>query len=296
MDRYTAHILAPLDESVPGLRVTFFGVSTLLFEDGENAVITDGFFTRPGKFALLKKIEPNQDVIARCLRRANVERLDRVLVLHSHYDHALDSAAVAQLTGARLVGSKSTSMIGLGSRFPPERIDVIQDGTVTHAGAFKITWLFSRHASPVRLQGNIEEPLKPRAWVTKYREGGSYSVLIEHDEKSILVHPTAGFIPGAFTGRHADVIFLGVGTLGKKDEDYREAYWREVVEAVSPGRVIPIHWDDFWQPVEQPLVPMPPPLDDFDRTMKFLLERGERAGIEVKILPAWVSVYPFRSP
>lgn len=41
MDRYAAHILAPLDESVPGLRVTFFGVSTLLFEDGDKAIMTD---------------------------------------------------------------------------------------------------------------------------------------------------------------------------------------------------------------------------------------------------------------
>jgi L-ascorbate metabolism protein UlaG (beta-lactamase superfamily) len=275
--------------------VTFFGVSTLLFQAGDAAVITDGFFTRPNKLALLKRLEPDRELIARCLRSAGVERLDSVLVLHSHYDHALDSVTVAQLTGARLVGSQSTSMIGLGSEFPPERIDVIQDGTVTRAGTFKINWLVSRHAAPLRIKGNIEEPLKPRAWVTKYREGGSYSVLIEQGEKSLLVHATAGFIPGALRGRHADVVLLGVGGLGKKDKDYREAYWREVVEAVSPERVIPIHWDDFWQPVEQPLIPMPPQLDDFDETMKFLLERGEQSGIEVKILPAWVKVYPFRS-
>src|SRR5437588_11988780 len=30
------------------VRVTFLGVSTLLIEDGTTAIMTDGFFTRPG--------------------------------------------------------------------------------------------------------------------------------------------------------------------------------------------------------------------------------------------------------
>lgn len=293
MERYAAHILAPAEESVPGLRVTFFGVSTLLFEGGGTAVITDGFFTRPPKSALLK-LRPDREVIADCLRRAGAERLEAVLVLHSHYDHALDSAVVAQETGASLVGSDSTARIGEGAGLPGERIEVIRDGSVTYAGPFKITWLLTRHVTPMAFGGNIEKPIKPPALVTEYREGGSYSLLIEHDGKNILVHATAGSIPDALKGLRADVVFLGVGTLGNKGQDYREDYWREVVEAVGPRRVVPIHWDNFWRPLDQPLVQMPFPLDDFDETMAFLLERGERAGIEVKILPAWVKVNPFR--
>jgi hypothetical protein len=39
----------------PGLRVTFFGVATLLFDDGETALLTAGFFTRPDASHLLFK-------------------------------------------------------------------------------------------------------------------------------------------------------------------------------------------------------------------------------------------------
>ena len=37
----------------PGLRVMFLGVSTLLLDDGETAILTDGFFTRPNSRQLL---------------------------------------------------------------------------------------------------------------------------------------------------------------------------------------------------------------------------------------------------
>jgi L-ascorbate metabolism protein UlaG (beta-lactamase superfamily) len=77
------------------------------------------------------------------------------------------------------------------------------------------------------------------------------------------------------------------------DDDYRNDYWQEVVEAVKAKRVIPIHWDDFTLSLDQPLVPMSNLFDDFDKTMGFLLARGRQKGIDVKILPAWVKVDPF---
>jgi uncharacterized protein involved in exopolysaccharide biosynthesis len=36
-------------ESPATLKVTFLGVSTVLLDDGETALMTDGFFSRPGK-------------------------------------------------------------------------------------------------------------------------------------------------------------------------------------------------------------------------------------------------------
>jgi len=40
-------MFAAVQETGPGLRVMFLGVSTLLFDDGDTAILTDGFFTRP---------------------------------------------------------------------------------------------------------------------------------------------------------------------------------------------------------------------------------------------------------
>ena len=115
--------------------------------------------------------------------------------------------------------------------------------------------------------------------VAEYGGGESYSLPVEHGRKRICVHATAGFIPNALRGFRAEVAFLGIGTRGNKDKDYREDYRREVVEAVSPRRIIPIHWDNFWRPLDRRPVPMGFPLDDFHTTMEFLQGRGNE--------PAW---------
>ena len=283
-------------ESTSGLRVTFLGVSTLLFEDGETAILTDGFFTRPGKLRFLfTKIEPDPDLIARQLQRAGIHNLAAVVVVHSHYDHAMDAPEVAKRTGAQLVGSQSTANIALGYGFPKEKLTVVGDSANLQFGRFQITLLTSGHVpSQLAPMGNIENLLKPPAWWRQYKEGGSYSVLIDHDGKSILVQGSAGFRPEALKGRHADVVFLGIGQLGNQDDVYRELYWQQVVAAVRPRRIIPIHWDDFWLPLDQPLVPFPRLADNFEKSMDFLNRRGQQESIEVKLLPAWLKVDPFQ--
>jgi L-ascorbate metabolism protein UlaG (beta-lactamase superfamily) len=118
-------------------------------------------------------------------------------------------------------------------------------------------------------------------------------VLIEHDGRTILVQGSAGYIPGALNGRKADVVYLGVGTLGKLGDAYRDAYWREVVGTVGARRVIVVHWDDFCKPLGEPLVPLPWLVDDFDVTMRFLRARGESAGVDVRVPVAWAATDPF---
>jgi L-ascorbate metabolism protein UlaG (beta-lactamase superfamily) len=283
-------------ESASGLSVTFLGVSTLLFEDGETAILTDGFFSRPGKLRFLfTRIEPDRDLIAQHLQRAGIHNLAAVVVVHSHYDHAMDAPEVAKQTDAQLVGSQSTANIALGYGFPKEKLTVVGDSARMHFGRFQITLLTSGHV-PSRLapMGNIEHLLKPPAWWRQYKEGGSYSVLIEHDGKSILVQGSAGFKPEALKDQHADVVFLGIGQLGNQDDAYRELYWQQVVAAVRPRRIIPIHWDDFWLPLDQPLVPFPRLADNFEKSMDFLNRRGQQENIEVKLLPAWLKVDPFQ--
>ena len=304
LDLYKDYILAPAEEKAAGLRVTFLGVSTLLFDDGETAILTDGFFSRPSKLrTLFTKIEPDRNLITRHLQRAGIKNLKAVIVLHSHFDHALDAAEVARQTHARLIGSESTRNIGLGHGLQEEEIQVIQDGEVLVYGRFRIRLLPSAH-SPltflsrfqihhVLLNGKIEEPLKPPARWFDYKEGGSYSMLIEHDGKTILVQSSAGFRKGALIGHHADVVVLGIGTRGKLDQGFQQDYWHEVVEAVQPRRIIPIHWDDFSVPLDQPLVPMPRTIDDFDKSMAFLLKQAEGTKIDLKILPAWIKINPF---
>ena len=49
-----------------------------------------------------------------CLARVGVTRLAAVVPVHTHFDHALDSALVADRTGAQLVGGESAANVGRG--------------------------------------------------------------------------------------------------------------------------------------------------------------------------------------
>lgn len=271
------------------LNIAFLGVATLLIDDGDTAILTDGFFSRPGMMSMLGRIEPNRERITQSLQRAGVKSLAAVIPVHSHYDHALDSPAVAQQTGALLVGSNSTANIGRGYGLPEDRIRVAGNGETLAFGRFKITFLRSAHLPATFALGEISAPLSFPARVTDFKVGDCYSLLIEHDGRTILVQGSAGFVPGALNGRKADVVYLGVGGLGSRDAVYQEDYWRETVQAVGARRVIPIHWDDFFKSIDEAAIPA----RNFDETMQFLLARGKKDGVDIRLPAVWAAVDPF---
>jgi L-ascorbate metabolism protein UlaG (beta-lactamase superfamily) len=274
----------------------------LLFEDEKTAFLIDGFFTRPSKLQMLfRKIQPDPELIADCLKHANIETLAGVIVAHSHYDHALDAPEVAKQTDAVLIGSESTASIGRA--FEVDRIDVIKDGDTRCFGDFRLTFIEANH-SPMTLfkrfgidhvlfDGVVKDSFKTPARWYDYKEGGSYSVLIEHRGRKLLVQSSAGYLPEKLNAYEAEVVFLGIGTLGKQRDSYREAYWREVVAAVGARRVIPIHWDDFTFSLDQPLKPLSPIVDNFQKAVGFLLQRAEKSDVDVKFLPTWEARDPF---
>ena len=271
-----------LTPATDGLAVTFLGVASLLVDDGSSAIMTDGFFTRPGlPRVLLGRIAPDPDRIDAALSIAAVTRLDAVIPVHTHFDHALDSAAVAERTGGLLVGGESTASIGRGHRLPADRIAVVADGACLRLGGFEVAMVASHHCPPDRFPGEITEPVVPPTRVSAYRCGEAWSIVVGHPAsgRSLLVQGSAGYVPGALAGRQADVAYLGVGQLGIQPEEYIEDYWRETVREVGARRVVLIHWDDFSRPLSEPLRALPYAGDDLDRTMTVLTRLAEVDGV-----------------
>jgi L-ascorbate metabolism protein UlaG (beta-lactamase superfamily) len=291
LEDYKDQMLPAATKAEPGKNVTvmFIGVATLLFDDGETAIMTDGFFSRPPQNQL-RSIKPDRDVIARALKRAGVTSLAAVMPVHSHYDHAMDSPIVAMETGALLVGSSSTANIGKGYGLPEARIRVVNAGDSATFGRFKVTFIKSAHLPTGYATGPINAPVSLPAAASSFNEGDCFSLLIEHEGRSLLVQGSAGFVPGALQGRKADVVYLGIGGLGTKDPAYQDAYWNEIVRAVGARRVIPIHWDNFFRPLDDGLVPS----SDFHGMMSSLLARSKTEGVEIRLSPMWVSADPFR--
>lgn len=276
------------------LRVRFLGVSTLLLEDGQTAVMTDGFFTRPGLGAVVfGRVAPDEAVIRASLQRAGVRQLAALIALHSHYDHALDAPKVALLTGATLVGSSSTLNIGLGGGLTPAQMRRIEGGEQLRFGDFEIEVIRSRHFPHPLAQGEITEPLQAPARADAYREGGSFDLLVRHRGRSLLIVGSAGFVEGGLAGRRAEVALLGLAGLGSKDEAYRQQYWAETQGHVRAKRIIPIHWDDFTLPLGEPLQAGRLLFDDLGLTMDFMQRRALAEGVELRFAPLWEPIDPF---
>ena len=293
---YRARPSTPPASPTSPLTVSFLGVTTLLFDDGESAVMTDGFFTRPSPArTLLTPLRSDPARIDHALRTAGVDTLDAVACGHSHYDHALDSAAVAQRTGATLVGGESTAQLGRGARLPPDRIATVAPGEALTFGGFTLTFLESEHSHPDRVRGVIERAIAQPAPVRAYKCGETWSILIDHhgSGRSALVHSSAGFRPGMLDGHRADVVYLAVGQLGHQPREYIERYWAQTVTAVGAESVILTHWDDFFRPLTKPLRALPYAVEDLDAAMRVLTACAERDGVHLELPALWRRTDPW---
>ncbi|PRC44631.1 MBL fold metallo-hydrolase, partial [Mycobacterium sp. ITM-2017-0098] len=157
---YSTHFDLPRAAADAPLTVSWAGVTTLLIDDGSSAVMTDGFFSRPSLFAVAARpLTPSRRRIDAALSRLRVQRLDAVTPVHTHFDHAMDSAVVADLTGARLIGGTSAGLIARGHGLTS--FDLTAPGQSVQAGAYDITLIEGAHCPPDRFPGVITEPVTP---------------------------------------------------------------------------------------------------------------------------------------
>jgi L-ascorbate metabolism protein UlaG (beta-lactamase superfamily) len=278
------------------LTVTWAGVTTLLIDDGDSALMTDGFFSRPALLTVgTRKLTPSLPRIDGCLTRLGVERLEAVMPVHTHFDHAMDSAVVAQRTGAKLVGGTSAALLGRGAGLPDDRLVVATPGEPVSLGAFDVTLVVGDHCPPDRFPGVITEPVVPPVKASAYRCGESWSTLIHHrpSDRRLLVVGSAGFVFGALQGQRADVVYLGVGQLGLQPESYLVDYWNEAVRAVGARRVVLVHWDDFFRPLHEPLRALPYAGDDLDVSMRVLTRLAAEDVVALHLPAPWERADPW---
>lgn len=287
--------------------VTFLGTTTMLFDDGESSIMTDGFFTRPSFMDLIfRKIEPSREIVTGVLDRLEIKnkKLLGVACMHSHFDHAMDSPLVCEITGSKLIGSKSTAMIGKGWGLEDDQITIVKkDGDRVRLSSgdsiWDLTFAYNVHTPVPDLMGgdhgSLTEPLVPPVRFGDYKVGDVYSLFIEHSKNGIksptvLVQGSAGFIPGRLydsTLPSVDVVFLGVGFLGRKKIAYKDTYWNETVTATKAKRVIIVHHDDFTSPLSKSTKVMPRLLDRFDKTMEYVFKKGKEQNVDVRIMDFW---------
>lgn len=326
-DYYDRHKLTPSGprHREKGITVTFLGTSTLLFDDGDNQVLVDGFVSRHDWLQVgLGRLSSHKDVIERVVKQGQMERLAAAFVTHSHYDHALDVAEIIKEAQARkaeqarsksaataseqsdcvdpethvqrvaLHGSESTLRIGSGGSLVDCQLLLLRPGEVQEVGRFRVRVFLSKHSPPTLFNDDLGQyvrgPLHQPARARAYKEGGSYDVLITHGEHSILVKAGANYIEDMLEGVHADVLFLAIGRLGKQCREFQDAFYEQTVGAVDPRLVVVTHWDDFFEPLSENLRPPPWFVDDVPAARDFLERRLQSDGIRLGLMQGFQSI------
>lgn len=268
--------------TVDTVTVTWLGVTTLLFDDGETQILIDGFFSRPtlADILLRRPVDNDAPQINYAMNEFRMRRLAAIIPVHSHFDHAMDVGAIANRSSASILGSESTAQIARGAGVPEDQIIVVEGRKIFEFGKFRVTMHPSRHApvgwrGSVPMDGTIDTPLKTPQPVSAWRMGGAYTIVIEHPQGVAVVQGSAGFTKYALRHVAADVVLLGVAQLDALGKDYAEVYWQHVVTATGSHSVYPIHFDDFTKPFGS--IELPPKfIDNFEKTASWLEEFRRR--------------------
>ncbi len=209
----------PTKTTNANLKVHYFGVSTLLFDDGENQILIDGFFSRPSLAQVMwNKLDSQPALLHKLIQQHQLQRTRAILITHSHYDHTLDLPFLAQqLKHSQIIGSESSLNIARGAAIPESRLSLVNPAQPIQIGKFKITAIPSQHTPATAVNNDlgeqIQQPLSLPARFYEFKEGGSFDYYIQHPEQNILVKASTGAISKQLQHLQVDTLFLGIAQL-----------------------------------------------------------------------------------
>ena len=285
------------------VEMTWMSIANWYFQVGDKRIMMDAYITRvPGppffyppqglpndQYAYTKEgYGIDKESIAK-VRDAVLgrDKLDYMLVGHSHFDHSWDSPTWSMMTGAKMIGGASSCMQGVANGLPKEQCQAVSGGEKISLGnGITIRVVRFNHSgdptNPIQhFARELYEPPKPdakgglRAGVGEdYPNGGgnrAYLFTIDgpDGQLSFFVNNSASafdlvkpiVVDGVDYGAPLDNLKAAmkdagltrvdawVGTGGKPVAEL-------VIPAINPRVYIPSHWDGlfnpFWKGVPYP--------------------------------------------
>src|SRR6185369_8643745 len=109
--------------------ITWMSIANVYYEVAGVGIMTDGYFSRIPQSAFSggggglahtdMPYKPDVNAVTRILNvLGGKERVRILLTGHSHFDHSFDTATWSELTGARIIGSKTTCFQAIAQRIP----------------------------------------------------------------------------------------------------------------------------------------------------------------------------------
>ncbi|OEJ62430.1 MBL fold metallo-hydrolase [Streptomyces agglomeratus] len=199
------------------------------------------------------------------LVREHIGHPEIVLVSHSHWDHVADVPHIAKSTGARVVGTETTFHLLVAFGVDPAQISVVKGGEVLDFGGLTVEVVSSLHSRNKRhsyfAPGTLNAPpaAVPRT-ISDLPEGDTlaFQVTAGSGGPSAFLMGASDFSERAVQGLSPDLAMVAVPSSASTSR-----YVPRLLRALGrPGVVVPVHWDNFEEPLSEP--PRRDPVMDLD--------------------------------
>ena len=178
-----------------------------------------------------------------------IDKVDFILVHHSHFDHLADVPYIAKKTGAKVIGTETTINILKEYDIPTEQLYPVKGGEDYQFENFSVRVIPSIH-SALNDKHYIDsreykKPPKAPLKVSEFIEGGSLMFLARFDSHKILTMGSMNFVERELYGIKPDILLAGVNQSQLGLYNYNQ---RLINVTNKPKYIIPTHWDNFRLP------------------------------------------------
>ena len=255
-------------------QIQFLGTAGVLLQVGQDAILTDPYFTNAplSHWLLLRHLRSDMDTIHRYL--PDLSAVKGLLVGHGHFDHLLDVPAVVPLLpDATKVYGSQTSVNQIAAAVPAERRVNLLPQAVTFTTQPPFPWVnlsdslrllavrsgHSRHVGGMMFADQqVQKPLEALpADVLDWQCGVALGYVLEWRQgeqvrfRALYLSSAAdyplGVPPQAYLEGQSefDVVFLPVATFRSV-----EAFPEGLLKHLQARHLVLIHWEKFWQPYQ----------------------------------------------
>lgn len=250
-DREAADALtvAPDQLGLPAsVELQWLGVAGFALTCEGTTVVIDPYVTRCGIDALVRR-----RVVAADAGRLDryVPRADAILLGHTHFDHALDTPALARRDGATVYGGASAAHL-MGVHGLAGQAVEVEAHRAYEIGPFTVTFVPSVHSKlilgrAVPNGGEITCEHVEGLTTSAYCCGQVWGIQIEVAGTTIYHQGSADLLDDELAPRSVDLFLCGIA-----GRQVTPRYLERIVPRLDPTTVVITHHDDFFRPLDGP--------------------------------------------
>jgi L-ascorbate metabolism protein UlaG (beta-lactamase superfamily) len=229
-----------------GVELRWLGVAGFAISYEGTTVLIDPYVTRRPIGDLVRRRVWSSDPV---LLDRHVPRADAVLLGHTHFDHALDTPAIARRDGATVYGGASAATL-MGLAGLADQAVTVEAHRRYEIGPFTVTFVPSVHSKlvlglKVPNGGEITcehlDALTPQSYCC----GQVWGIHLEVAGATIYHQGSADLLDDEIRHTGVDVFLCGIAGRQMTDD-----YLGRILPKLDPTTVVITHHDDFFRPLD----------------------------------------------